>query len=437
MDASGGSVRRLTTHLSADTSPTWSPDGTRLAFASDRAKPGVPDIYIMDANQEIIRLTEDPTGATQPAWSPDGNWIAYVSRRDGNANIYRREVTSDRIDRLTEHPGEDTDPSWSPDGNWIAFTSDRDGNPEIYLLDLLALAPFRVTTDDEPDYYPVWHTPPTAHSVEIPSCCDRCAQRRAPARRPRRDRGIIGRSRLEAAPGAWLVEDDDNNSLWWEIELRDIERAWLPNDMVATGTCASRTSRRRRFITSRPRRQRTRCVRVTPNAAAARPVEFRCQHAARRARRARPIRACRRRHSTDQDTGAADEHAATDQYTATNYAGAADRGANRPATTAPPPTEERRIRPTGTPPPTEEPTDRRRPNHHRRQRSQQNHRRKSRRRYYRGGGSTTTPCQAHRLPPPPPPGPPPPRRRTMASAGIRSRPGRGPGGMVQTRPGGR
>ncbi len=239
MDETGGSLRRLTEHFSADTSPSWSPDGSRLAFVSDRE--GSPDIYIMDANQEIVRLTEDPSGATQPAWSPDGNWIAYVSQRDGNANIYRRELASDRLDRLTEDPGEDLDPAWSPDGNWIAFASNRDGNREVYLLDLLAREEFRVTADDSADYYPVWQYPADyAGNVEVQTCTVIAARSGVRIRvGPGTDRGIVGL--FQAGTGRTVIgwsKDDNNDSLWWKIEVEDVDSAWVAqSDMIATGSC--------------------------------------------------------------------------------------------------------------------------------------------------------------------------------------------------------
>jgi serine/threonine protein kinase/WD40 repeat protein len=239
MDAEGGSVRRLTRHAATDRSPAWSPDGTRLAFASDRE--GVFDIYVMDANQEIVRLTEDPAGATQPAWSPDGNWIAYVSRRDGNANIYRRELLSDRLDRLTDDPADDLDPAWSPDGNWIAFSSDRDGNREIYLLDLLNRQEFRVTADGAADFYPVWQYPADHQNSVSVSACTVIATRSGVRLRvgPGEDRGIIGL--IGAGAGGTALgwsKDDANQSMWWRIELRDVEYAWIAqHDTIATGGC--------------------------------------------------------------------------------------------------------------------------------------------------------------------------------------------------------
>jgi Tol biopolymer transport system component len=69
MDANGGNVRRLTDHLEYDLSPAWSPDGTRIAFASNRD--GDSDIYVMDADGgNVQQLTDDPAWDGNTAWSP-------------------------------------------------------------------------------------------------------------------------------------------------------------------------------------------------------------------------------------------------------------------------------------------------------------------------------------------------------------------------------
>ncbi len=73
----------------------------------------------------VRRLTYQSGNDFYPALSPDGSRVAFVSERDGNAEIYLVNVDGTGETRLTYEPGEDRLPSWSPDGRHIAFNSDR------------------------------------------------------------------------------------------------------------------------------------------------------------------------------------------------------------------------------------------------------------------------------------------------------------------------
>ena len=114
MDADGGNQRRLTNSGDAhihNSKPSWSPDGRRIAFASNRE--GSVKIYVMntDGGQQRNR-TRDMHG-DDPSWSPDGKHIAFVSERDGNKEIYTINADGRRNPRrLTDNPQADTDPAW-------------------------------------------------------------------------------------------------------------------------------------------------------------------------------------------------------------------------------------------------------------------------------------------------------------------------------------
>ncbi len=92
MDADGSDVRRLPNHSETDEYlPRWSPDGTRIAFASYRDD--YLDIYVMDVDgSNLQRLTKHSSRDDSPVWSPDGTRIAFRSDRDGNWNIYVIEI---------------------------------------------------------------------------------------------------------------------------------------------------------------------------------------------------------------------------------------------------------------------------------------------------------------------------------------------------------
>jgi Tol biopolymer transport system component len=158
INSNGTGSTRLTADSASDVGPAWSPDGTKIAFQSDRD--GNPEIYVMNADgSNPIRLTTHAASDSQPAWSPDGARIAFTSNRDGNAEIYVMNADGSNQVRLTNDAASDGEPAWSPDGARIAFTSDRDGNPEIYVMNADGSGVVRVTSDPSaasaaPDWSP-------------------------------------------------------------------------------------------------------------------------------------------------------------------------------------------------------------------------------------------------------------------------------------------
>ncbi len=125
--------------------PSWSPDGARIAFASDRT--GDLEIYVMpaDGSGMPVRLTDNAGDDFSPSWSPDNSRLVFVRSPAGSVSLSplrlptAGDVYSMRSDgsdeqRLTNHPAPDLFPVWSPDGSQIAFTTQRDGNYEIYLM---------------------------------------------------------------------------------------------------------------------------------------------------------------------------------------------------------------------------------------------------------------------------------------------------------------
>jgi len=169
MNSDGSSISQLTFpdpatdtitgHIKDTTSnfhPAWSPNGTKIAFASTRDTN--PEIYVMDPNgSNIVRLTHNAGADAQPAWSPDGSKIAFVSDRDGNAEVYVMSAADGSgLVNLTNDPGSDFAPAWSPDGTKIAFQSDRQTGFAVWVMNADGSNPARLTSPNTANGAPSW-----------------------------------------------------------------------------------------------------------------------------------------------------------------------------------------------------------------------------------------------------------------------------------------
>jgi len=131
MNADGSQQTRLTDSRITLSPPTWSPDGTHLAFTSYAAGQG-DDIYAMaitdrmDAEgQGAIRLTDDPGSDRDPTWSPDGTRLAFITDRDGYAQVYVMNADGSEQTPLADMPGSVYGVRWSPDGKRLLFVFDN------------------------------------------------------------------------------------------------------------------------------------------------------------------------------------------------------------------------------------------------------------------------------------------------------------------------
>jgi dipeptidyl aminopeptidase/acylaminoacyl peptidase len=176
VSAAGGEPRRFTTGPRRDTLPRWSPDGSRLAFVSEREAGRKGQLHVMPAGGgEPVRLTDLRHGVGAPEWSPDGTRLVFAARVggppepvteedkrkskpvrvitamkyrfNGEGFIYdrRSQIFVVRADggephQLTEGEYDHVDPVWSPDGRWIAFAAarhdarDHDDGGDIWLV---------------------------------------------------------------------------------------------------------------------------------------------------------------------------------------------------------------------------------------------------------------------------------------------------------------
>jgi len=163
MNADGNSQTRLTNSTRNDSDPAWSPDGTKIAFAG-RTPPGFESqIYAMNADGSgQIQLTHDPVGAQdgKPAWSPDSTKIAFESEATpgdfSSMEIYVMNADGSGRNRLTTNTAYDGDPAWSPDGTEIAFDSRRDATEAVYVMNADGSGQGRVTSLNTFSSSPTW-----------------------------------------------------------------------------------------------------------------------------------------------------------------------------------------------------------------------------------------------------------------------------------------
>jgi Tol biopolymer transport system component len=124
MNDDGSNQQNITNNPAADQFPDWSPDSTKICFSSDRVEPGNSDLYVMPSGGgSATRLTDSSYDEGQPSYSPDGNQITYCAAADDNAHPHIWKVSSlgGTGIQLTFGNCDDMWPAWSPDGNKISF----------------------------------------------------------------------------------------------------------------------------------------------------------------------------------------------------------------------------------------------------------------------------------------------------------------------------
>jgi TolB protein len=135
---SGGGQRKLSVGRGSDNvTPSFSPDGRRIVFMSQRV--GHPELWTMDAdgtNPETLTLDfGEGVYRANPDWSPDGQRIAFQSQFGSTWQVMTISLRDKSMRQLTSD-GRNEEPSWAPDGRHLAFSSTRSGVKQLWILDV-------------------------------------------------------------------------------------------------------------------------------------------------------------------------------------------------------------------------------------------------------------------------------------------------------------
>ncbi len=155
MDIDGHGVVPVTRNGSINLSPTWSNDGTKVAWTS--FKRGNADVYLKDMGSGATRVVSNsPNTDSGAAFSPDGTKIAVQRGNGGNTNIYVLDARTGAIIKQLTRGGINSAPAFSPDGTRVAYASDRSGGNQVYVHDLNTGEDKRVSFQGSYNVDPCW-----------------------------------------------------------------------------------------------------------------------------------------------------------------------------------------------------------------------------------------------------------------------------------------
>lgn len=147
---------------SVQASPTLSPDGSRIAFVSD--KTGTPRVYVINTPRytrgnklpEAKLLSKACRENTSPHWSPDGTKIAYSARIDGVRQIVIYDLQTDQEWQVTAGPVHAENPSWAKDSIHLVFNSVDGNTADLYIVDIHEKKATRITSGPGKKHFPSW-----------------------------------------------------------------------------------------------------------------------------------------------------------------------------------------------------------------------------------------------------------------------------------------
>ena len=117
---------------SQDYEGAWSPDGSRIAFVSDRASKNT-QLFVMNADgSSVQQLTHDTLPHELPSWSPDGKTILFDTSAKTQGDIYAIDGDGAGQRQLTSSKRDEWGARWSPNGTWVAFTTEIPSDGDVY-----------------------------------------------------------------------------------------------------------------------------------------------------------------------------------------------------------------------------------------------------------------------------------------------------------------
>lgn len=155
-DADGGNLIQLTHDKTVSVAPNWGPRGKSIVYTSFLKH--FPDVYKIDVvSGRRERIAGYPGLNTGASFSPDGRDVTLILSRDGNPELYVKNLASGRLTRITRTPrAVEASPCWSPDGRQIVYVSDKSGRPQIYSISRRGGQPKRLTRRGSENVAPDW-----------------------------------------------------------------------------------------------------------------------------------------------------------------------------------------------------------------------------------------------------------------------------------------
>jgi len=146
-----GRAVHVTLHEGTSMAAAVSPDGRTIAIDL------LGTLWTLPASGGVATpITDISMDARQPSWSPDGTRLAFQAYRSSTWQIWTIRADGTDLRAVTTGPYDDREPAWSPDGQRIAFSSDRSGTYDVWVLTLASGEVSQVTADPSNEFHPSW-----------------------------------------------------------------------------------------------------------------------------------------------------------------------------------------------------------------------------------------------------------------------------------------